>query len=1106
MKNSTLFNLSLLFFFIPYSLWAQTSSSASLQHKISLRLSSVSLPDALDEIQRLSGVDITYNIQQINAAHKVTITAANEPIVNVLNTVLTNTDLTYKQVGSNIVITKAPAPKKAAYGSVEGVVRDHETGERLPGCTITLQGTTKGTASNTEGSFRLEGIAEGVYTIAFSYIGFKPVVVPGVQVKANAVTRVNQELVADNVLGEVEIKATIQLENSTELSVINEIRGSNNIVTGISNEQISRSLDRDAAEVVRRATGVTILQDRFVIIRGLEPRYTLTLLNDIPTPSAESDRRSFSFDMLNSSIIDRVMVYKTPAPELPADFAGGVVKVYTKNSANSRVLQVQLSSQYRQGSSFTNYNTYKGGKTDWLGYDDGTRSLPDKVPAIPTNFPVPGPGAGNELNNALNARLARSFPNNWNLMNARSDVDKRAVVNYYTSLPLGKGYLNSLSSLTYTSTTDINRIQRRFQLGSPAYDSLGVPTTRVADKPVEVWTNSATEVASTESARITAMQNLRWVITDQHAIEFKNFFNQLGRDRVTIRDFRNGNDDPGIYVRDINRRIIYNFRSRSLYAGALSGEHNLNKPWLTSVNWRFGYGYTNDQQPDLRNISFIRQEPLPGFGEERDPAGAYRYFLTSFSYNDFNRRIYNTLKEDAYTGAIDLEKKFPSEVAIKLGAFYDYRSRSFTNRIFMYSTGQDSEVGQDSLLTKLIPGLPFEANQLFDRTYFRNDGKGIVLRDGSGFAQADQGLGNYRYDANNRQQAAYGALNLPLLDKKLNIYTGARVEWNRYQFPGDFRIYQTNPARIDTVKVRQTKLYVLPSINITYHLSPKMQIRAAYGMSLNRPEFREVAPVLSADVDRNIDFQGNYQLTNAEVQNIDFRWEYYPQEDEMLSVGVYYKSFRNAIELFSIAAAGSGGDFFNLVNTPRAIGYGLELEARKRLEFIPVPFFRHLAINANVTLLKTEIDISDQITQTGAYVDLRRPKRPLQGSSPYTINVSLYYDNQESGTQVTALYNVIGQRLTAVGNYFSAELYERPRQVVDFTVTQRLSRHVRIRGGVQDILNQPFQIYRDVDRSRTYNPKTLSLYEPEGRVFTKDYLEESYRAGSYYSLGILLAF
>lgn len=991
-------------------------------------------------------------------------------------------------------VTPPAKPRTALTGTVEGRVYDLETNESLIGAAVAVQGSALGGATNAEGQFQIRSVPEGVHTLVFSYVGYQPATVPGVQVKAGTITRVNHKLVAaSNALGEVVVKAEINLENSTELSLINEIKGSRNIVSGISNEQISRSLDRDAAEVVRRVTGVTLMQDRFVVIRGLDPRYTLTLLNDLPTPSSENDRKSFSYDMLNSSTIDRIVVYKTPAPELQGDFAGGVVKVYTKNSANARQFQVQLSGQYRPGSSFSDLYTYRGGKYDQLGYDDGTRALPGRVPTQ-AKFPEVDQSSAAEVV-ALNARAARTFRNNWSLLRDRSNFDRRAVLNYYDHWRLGKAGLSSLSSVTYTLTTDVNEISRQY--GPMAENGSEPPYLNPIYPRV-----TASDTMSVRSARISGLQNFSLRLNDRHTLEFKNFFNQLSRDQVTVRDYRTSESSDYDYANNLYKTFQYYFRSRGLYTGLLSGDHAFGKTAPTKLTWRLGYSRTNEQQPDLRRFTLERTQPLPG-GVLADPnrspdaPGSFRFRPLTFFNNLNNSRFFSTLRESAYTGGADVEKTFAAGLTVKAGVFSDYRARQYDSRFFTYFIRDNARLSEALNDLATGPGRPqpqFNADALFAPTSFPNNGDGYAVADYSGLS-ASPG-----YEAANEQHAAYAALNIPLLGKRLNVYGGARLEWNQLQSETGWSIGQDRDTLVVT---DQTKLYVLPSVNVSYKLHPKLSVRAAYGMSLNRPEFREVAPIRVYDLDRIAYYEGNPSLTNAEVQNVDLRWEYYPSEDEMLSLGFYYKDFKNAIEYVSFANPSFASDEIRYINTPQTTAYGLEAEVRKRLDFIPVPFFQNVSIIANATFLSTRVEIPDSLLR--ANVNVNRSLRPLQGASPYAFNGGIYYDNAYTGTQVTALYNVIGQRLALAGNYFTPEQFELPRQAIDLSVTQRLTPHLKVRAGVQDLLNQPYRSYRDVNSNTRFdaNRSGPTVQYPDSRV--SDYLEMGFRPGSYYSLGLLFS-
>lgn len=1088
MRYSIVF--SLLLFWAGAS-WASAGHAQGIdQMRLTLNLTDVTIDDVFDAIERQTGLSIIYIEGIFEDGKKYSIQANQQTVRTVLNGLLKRVKADIVERGDKVIIAR-----QKATGTIGGRLTDAISGEALIGAFVTVSGTSLGATSDTEGRYEVAKVPEGVYSLRISYIGYSATEVPGVEVKEGATTIINVKLEpASNNLDEVVVTAIpdVILENSTDRSVLNEGRLASNIVTGISHEQISKSMDRDAAEVVRRATGVTLADDRFAMVRGFDTRYTLTLLNDFPAPSAESDRNAFSFDMINSSNIDRIMIYKMPSAELPGNQAGGIVKIYTKNSANRNQLNIQLSTQYRPGSSFEQY--YKGysGKYDKLGFDDGSRDMPDNIPSAET-FPQPEntmPEA-----NAENAVLARSFPNNWNFTKANSNLDKRLVLNYYANIPFkGIGSLNSLSSITYTQTTNLNDIHRRF--GFAFYDSAGINLARVGDKPVDAINSDSEELSATEGTRLTGMQNFRWTINDNHALEFKNFLNQQSSNRTTLRDLRDG-EFAELYATNVQRKVLTSFRARTLYNGLLSGEHKL--PSSVSVNWRVGYGFSSDKQPDFKALRFQTYDPLPGFGTNSPDVirGSYGYVPTDVKLAFENMRGYNNLYERAYTGMLDATKNFPGDIVLRAGLFYDYRRRSFVNRQFSYAqSGTDVPVVAG-------PDVFMNANVYFEPGYFKNDGSGAMIYDVSGNQLGGPANNLYRYEASNKQQAAYISALVPLLHERFTIYAGVRGEKNHFNYPGMFAVI--GESGMEDIVIDQKRQWLLPSAMLTYKPAENMIVRAAYGKSLNRQEFREQAPIKMLDLDRNLFYEGNHKLVPAEIHNFDLRWEVYPGEgDEILSVGGYYKRIINAIEMFTSGSSGHQRDLFFPINTPRTSGYGLELEARKRLNFLPGKFFDHLSLNANLTLLHTEVHVGDVLDDMGTDErDLRSRVRPMVGASPYSFNAALYYENKATGTQISVMLNALGERLAAVGNAYSAEVFTMRRQTLDFSFTQSLSDRTRLRIGVQDVLNQPIRTYRDRDRSQSYNPQHVELYDPEGKRYVRDYMEEYYRPGSYWSAGLM---
>ncbi len=178
-----------------------------------------------------------------------------------------------------------------------------------------------------------------------------------------------------------EAKVTAVRRSNTEMSMISSIKASNLVVNGISAQQIARTQDKDAGEIIKRVPGITIIDDPFVVVRRLVERYNMVTLNGTTASSSEADKRAFSFDVISSNLIDNILIYKTPAPELPADFAGAVINIITKNDIDKTGITVSYSTGFNENTTFQNFTSYHGGKFDWLGFDDGTRKLPSIMPS-----------------------------------------------------------------------------------------------------------------------------------------------------------------------------------------------------------------------------------------------------------------------------------------------------------------------------------------------------------------------------------------------------------------------------------------------------------------------------------------------------------------------------------------------------------------------------------------------------------------------------------------------------------------------------------------------------------------------------------------------------
>ncbi|WP_207423084.1 outer membrane beta-barrel protein [Desertivirga brevis] len=525
------------------------------------------------------------------------------------------------------------------------------------------------------------------------------------------------------------------------------------------------------------------------------------------------------------------------------------------------------------------------------------------------------------------------------------------------------------------------------------------------------------------------------------------------------------------------------------------------------MQWRAGYGYTAEQLPNYRGLGLGRQLGTDsvmffgrnGFGET---SGAFNYW--------------QNLNEHTYTAAADYEIPLYKKITLRTGFFGELKKRSFLPRNF----------GNGALVEGWFSGDIF--NRLDD---FFTPGSYGSTQPGAEPARYDfqyddrtiLTVGTAGYKAENRQAAWYGALNIPLFKEKLLIYGGLRAEYNNQRLTA-----QTGYVDADNNPVYQESkrdsvgLDFLPSVNLTYKMTRKMQLRAGYGLTVNRPVFREVAPFNFADLVSNNFFKGNTGLYQSTAANADLRWEWYLSDRELISIGGFYKYIIDPIERYTL------GGLVVPVNSIDAKVLGAELEIRKNLEFLGSRFLKRFSMIGNFSYLKTRTRIAENtLGDPNLYQGFApRETRPLVGSSPYIINAGLYYDNPSSGTQISALYNVAGNRLIFGGSVSSiGEIYEAPRNVIDLVYTQRLSRNLSVKMGVQDLLNQSYRFFRDVDRNRKYNPtkyNKLDLAIQRGEILgptlmgndlyripdveSMDYVEYEFKPGSYYNVGLNFTF
>ncbi|MBD1398037.1 TonB-dependent receptor [Pontibacter sp. JH31] len=913
-------------------------------------------------------------------------------------------------------------------GTLSGTVTDKTNGEAIIGAVVFIKGTSKGTTTDYNGHYTLP-LEAGTHNISVTFLSYKPFEKVGVAVSAGQSATLHIQLEENTTqIQTVEIVGTRQ--TNTEMAIVADMRQSEVVVSGVGGEQIAKSMDRDAAETVKRIPGVTILNDRYVVIRGMSQRYNTVTLNDALTPSTEPDQKAFSFDILPTSVIDRIMIYKNGSPELPGEFGGGIVKVYTKN-ASENLTTVGVSGSYRVGTAFQSFLTDHKGSTDFLGFDNGKRAIPASVPA---NLDAV---KGQEQY----ANIGRAFPNAWSPQSVTALPDLRMSVGLNRLFDLGDVRMSTVSAISYSNTQSITEGTRN---SYGAFDEAVGASAPYLSFQDNVYTNNV---------RVGAVSNWSARLNNNNKIEFRNLLNQLGSNEVLERegiDFTNGEQ------RQKNYSLRY--ESRTIYSGQLQGTHDFQDDRST-VTWTGGYNYTNKNEPDYRRLRTVYEDDRQAYKVQFQPE-------SNPSLQDVGR-FYSNLNEHALMASGQYEHRFhPADSAsenapkMRAGFYAERKNRDYTSRYFSFG------YTQRGTFNEAIAYQPLD--QVFSPENI-NRSNGLVL--------VEDANPQNNYQAANSNIAGYISGSAPLTDK-LSASGGLRVEYNNQElsskgFDGS-AIVKDNPV-----------LSLLPSANFTYTLTPRAMLRAGGSISVNRPEFREIAPAPYFDFVNLLEVIGNPDLDIATIYNGDVRYEFYPNPSEVLSFGAFYKYFRKPIE--SVFENTPGGNTITFENAENAYSYGIEAEVRKSLlDLSAVPFVQHLTLVLNAALVQSQVEL--QATRAA----FQPGKRAMVGQSPYVVNTGVYYQNDDRQLQVNLLYNVVGKRIFAAGSNQRQAVYEMPRHQVDLSLTKGIGEHFELKAGIQDVLNQKTRLIQDSNDDQKITGIDESFRE--------------FRKGQYATLGITYKF
>ena len=900
---------------------------------------------------------------------------------------------------------------------IKGVVIDQKSKETLIGAVVTVDGTNVKAITNIDGNFQIDGLdKEKKYTLYINYVGYKTQKIDGVQAKdADQVIALQPD---EQQLKEVTVTAVER--RNTDAAMIQVAKNSPVIVSNVSAQEISRTQDTNAGEVIRRVPGVSLIDDKFVMVRGLSQRYNNVWVNGGAVPSSEADSRAFSFDIIPSSQIDNLTIVKSPTAEYPADYSGGFIIVNTKEIPAENSFNIAVGGNWNTSSAFQNFSYSKGSGTDFLGFDNGLRSLNGGIhaalnPQLNANGKPVGDYATSLLGNGLN--------NDWLVKNRKPLGDLKLAASLNQRWMLGGRTLGMLAALNYT-----NEYRTYENMENNLYGIYDVAN----DKPN--YLRHSVDDQYNNNVRLGAMLNFTFLSKDgNHKYQLKNIFNQLATSRYTWRD--------GVSAQsNLERSAEYYYRSRTTYNGQLTGKHTFTSD---ALDWSIGYAYANRHLPDRRR--YLIDDALE--------SGVYALSTG----NDISRE-WTQLDEHILSLGVNDKHHFKFgnfEPDLQVGAYGEYRSREYQTRNFIYNWNvSDNNMPSDFRHSDIPTLLSSEANMGYDKLYLLEEKQ---LRN------------NYR--GHNTLGAGYLALSLPF--GKLGIHAGVRFEHNDMELISNSRDYEKSESS------RHYKTDdVFPSLNTTYKINDQHQVRLSYGRSINRPEFREVSSSVYYDFDLASNVQGNTELKNCYVDNLDLRYEWYPSRGELISLAVFYKHFDSPIE-WTYTVAGGTDLIYSYKNAKSANNYGVELDIRKNLGFIGLKDF---SWSFNGALIKSKLQF-----EKGA----KEEDRPMQGQSPYLINTGIFYKNAPLKMDIALLYNRIGKRIIGVGrsegstgddsNSRVPHSYEMPRNTIDFSLAKKFGEHLELKLNVRDLLAE--KIYYKQFADVTYSDGSKKEVEEIARCY-----------------------
>ncbi|MBD3316342.1 MAG: TonB-dependent receptor, partial [Chitinivibrionales bacterium] len=951
----------------------------------------------------------------------------------------------------------------AGQTAIAGLVVDAEKGQPLSGVTVTVKDDRIKDVTDLDGNYALTDLKPGTYTIVASYDGYVDATTENLTVTQNQLTR------ADLVMSKSDLKEMQRMAvrgvaaRNTDAALLKERQRAINVSDAIGAEEISRAGAGNAADAMKQVTGTTVVGGKYVYIRGLGDRYSTTFLNGLPIPSPDPDRKAVPLDLFPTSVIENINTIKTFTPDRPGNFTGGAVDIQTKAFPDHFQFGAKISGSLAPNVLRTDdFLTYKGGKTDWLAIDDGTRELDESLSDYQTIPPTEGETRKDDSAAALLDAYTKKFDS------PMYTTSRSVPPNHGFSINIGNtreirglpiGYLGTLVYKRSYSFSDSGTVASYTQVGH--IDSIKeLESERIVEEDVSEITVLWGGLVSM------AIEPSEW-----HKITTTFLYNRAAEDEIQ-------------HVIGMDKRITVpnrtmelwkmEYTQRNLWSLQAQGNHEITALGNLNARWGASLARTSQEEPDVRVTGH-------DFGPLREGSDVITYENESNSYPS-PTRYYRDLRESNEALEFDLTLPFyvpwhDKTCKAGIGTSTNSIERSLRVHEFLFKPGGKSDIKYNGSYEEFFADsnmgwIDVEVREFRGKTYYTNI-MGITVR--------RIGRDKSNYDATQKTPAWYGMLHLPILPK-LHLLGGVRLELTRMKVATVAA--EKDEGLSEAERENQTgeieENDFLPSAGVVYRPTDNSNLRLHYGKTVARPSLLEFAPFSSVDIASGMQYVGNPHLKQTKIDNYDIRIEWFPNPGEVMAASAFYKDFEDAIERAFLNQNGDVG----WKNVKEARLFGWEVEMRQKLgnglersanlifaipnilrgmkpfedpikfDVRPKDFLNLFEIGGNYTWVFSAVDVDeDELALKREQNPYAPDERSLQGQSPFILNAHVNFDSEELGLAASFYYNVFGKRLSDVGFGPVPDIYELPQHTINTSISKKIGKSFSFKLAVKNLLN-----------------------------------------------------